>query len=460
MGNITILDASGTEIIPVQVPGLEARSPRARGAVMQGAAGTVSAVAKKRVEADEAALRAIFGDTKIDRIDPLFERGTRVNETGVANFRKIRKEVEALPRGDHAAFAKYQEIRAEGRGDMDVDLSIIEPGAVPGSIHANGEEFALTPTAWEHLFSLAGAPKYAAAHAPYASPAVLTAMLKEYRPTDSRSLVAAFRTGGVEGRALPAGVAGEVYRIASPRYTAADADFVLGSLLSTSHDLMQGWRGDITYDGEKLSMDFLSMPDEVIDLAAGDVFKIGLRLRANDVREGGIVAEIMAWRNRCLNLIVIGRATKEILSLKHMGAIGDIHLGLSSAFAEAEVQFGHFRHQWGIARSEKLITPELPADRFFEGLAASKLTSLPGDTAMVKELLLSAWMEEPGYTRADVVNAVTRAAHEGARYKDAFTIGKVETEAGSLLHDSRLVSKVEAALADLDGKKARKTAQA
>lgn len=461
---ITVMDQNGETIVPVTPEGLEARSPRARGAVMQGEAGTVSQVAKRRVEADEAALRGIFGNKQIDSIEPLFERGTRVNSTGVANFRKIRKAHDALPRADHAAFAKYQEIRAEGRCDMDVDLSLAEPGPTEGSVVLNGDLFTLTPTAWEHFFTMAGAPKYAAAHAPYAPPEVLSAMLKAYRPKDSKQLVAAFRTGSVNGsggeRALPAGTGGEVYRIASNRYTAFDADTVLATLLSTSHDLMAGWKGDITYDGEKLSMDMLAMPDEVIDLAAGDVFKIGIRLRANDVREGGISADLIAWRNRCLNLIVIGTAQTEIFNARHMGNVADIHMGLASVMAQAEVAFGHFRHQWGIARSEIIVTPELPADRLFEGLAASKLVSLPGDTMTVKELLLSAWMEEPGFTRADVVNAVTRAAHEGARYRDPFTIGKVEEEAGSLLHDPRLVSKIEAALADADGKKARKAARA
>ena len=455
MANITIMNADGSIVGPT--PEAVAPSPRARGAVMQGAAGTVSAVAKRRIEADETALRAIFGNEKIDAIPPVYERGSRVNSTGVANFRKLRREHDAMPRADHAAFAQYTAIRAEGREDMDIDLSLAEPGEVPGTVLVNGENFTLTPTAWEHFFQLAGAPKYAAAHAPYAPPAVLHAMLKEYRPKDARRLVAAFRKGAVAGingeRALPAGAGGEIYRIASERYTPFDADAVLGTLLATSHDLMAGWKGDITYDGEKLSFDLISMPDEVIDLAAGDVFKIGMRLRANDVREGGIIAELLVWRNLCLNLIIIGRASTEILNLRHMGNPGDIHMALAGVMAQAEVAFGHFRHQWGIARSEIIITPQLTADRMFEGLAASKITALPGDTGAVKTMLLNAWLEEPGFSRADVVNAVTRAAHESARYADPFAISKVEEAAGSMLRDTRLVSKVEAALADLDSKK-------
>lgn len=449
---IQLIGSNGAIVAP------EAQSiePQGRGAVMTGKGGTVSQVAKRRVEADERALRAIFGNKQIDRITPLFERGTRVNSTGEANFRKLRREMEKLPTADVAAMSAYQAIRAEGREDMDIDLSLAEPGPVPGTVSVNGDVFTLTPTAWEHFFQHAGAPKYAAAHAPHAKPKVLEAMLEEYR-SESKPLVAAYRRGAVAGvngeRALPAGTGGEIYRIASPRYTAFDADAVLATLLHTSHELMAGWRGDITYDGEKLAFDMVSMPDEVIDLAAGDVFKIGLRLRANDVREGGISGDLIAWRNRCLNLIVIGQATTEIFNARHMGSAMDIHVGLASIMAQAETAFGHFRHSWGQARSEIVMTHQLPADRFFEGLAGSKMLSLPGDTGAVKSMLLNAWMEEPAFDRAAVVNAVTRAAHEGATYKDAFTIGKVEAEAGKLLTDSRLVSKVEAALADLDSKK-------
>jgi hypothetical protein len=419
----------------------KAKSP----VTMTGEAGTVSTVAAARIARQRRALVETFGEEAAARTDPIYPAGSRVNETGVRNFTIERRKIDSMPDGATAAYDRLKAIQRENRAETEMDLSLVGFDAKTGAVTLNGMDVDLTPTAWEHAFGLCpDAPRFAAAHAPHASLAVRAAMLNDYLPRESKQLVAAYREVGIDGRTLERP---EVYRIASTKYTAFDADMVLASLLSSSADLMQTWKGDVRYDGERLALDFLSMPDQVVDLAAGDVFKIGLRLRANDVREGAITGELVAWRNRCLNLIVIGQLKHALFSLKHVGAPTEIHVALASAFAEAEVKFGAFRHDWGQARSEILLTDGMPANRFFEGLSKAKILSLPGKETEVAAGLLSAWMEEPGFTRADVVNAVTRSVHEGFRWRGAFDADAVEREAGSLLTDKNLVRKVELALA-------------
>lgn len=443
---------SGTVIVPVAgasadeaIATPQPKAVSGRGAVMTGEAGTVSQVAVERIARQRKALVEVFGEQSVVRADPIYPAGSRVNETGVRNFAVKRREFDRLPNGVEASMATLKGIVNEQRAESEIDLSLAQFDAATGAITMNGEAFDLTPTAWGHVFGLcADAPKGAVAHAPHASLAVRAAMLNDYLPRESKKLVAAYRTTSIEGKPL---ARPEVYRLASTKYTPFDADMVLASLLQSSSDLMESWKGEVRYDGERLALDFLSMPDEVIDLAAGDVFKIGLRLRANDIREGSITGELVAWRNRCLNLIVIGTLKHNLFSLKHVGSAFDIHAALSGAFAEAEVKFGTFRHDWGVARSEIVIDNAMPADRLFEGIAKARILSLPGKETEIASNLLSAWMEEPGFTRADVVNAVTRSVHESFRWGSAFDADDVEREAGSLLTDRNLKKKIEIALA-------------
>lgn len=407
-------------------------------------AGVVSQIAQSRIQRQRQTLTQIFGEEKVKRADPIYPPGSVVNDTGVSNFKEFRQDLERLPNGDIACFDTLKEILKEGRAETELDASFIEPGPQPGTVIVNGSPYRFTPKAMGHLFSLINAPQYAAAHAPYASAAVLAQMLNDYAPREERRLVAAFRKMGVRGADADFPT---IYRVASERYTPFDADKVLVTLLHTCPELLQSWKGQVRYDGDRLVIDFLSMPDTVVDLAAGDVFKIGIRFRANDVREGSIIVELMVWRNMCLNLIVIGEMSTEMMNLRHAGAMEDIFTMISSAMPKGELAFADFRHAWGNARSERIITSELPADKFMEGLAHSKILSLPGDTGVVKSALIDAWLKEPGYDRASVVNAVTRSVHENFKWKDEFASGKVEAEAGKMLTDRYLVSKVEAALA-------------
>lgn len=406
-------------------------------------AGVVSEIARTRIARHRQALVEIFGEGAAKRTDPIYPAGSVVNETGVRNFKIKRQELERLPTGDVACFDTLKQVLAEGRMETELNAQWITPGEEPGTMMVNDSIYRFTPKALGHLFSLIGAPQYAAAHAPYASAAVLAQMIHDYMPRQERKLVAAFRKAGVGGAPMDLPT---VYRVASEKYTAYEADRLLVTLLHTCPDLLKGWRGEVKYDGERLVIDFMAMPDSVVDLAAGDVFKIGMRMRANDVREGSITFDLIAHRNRCLNLIVIGELETQMMNVRHTGAMEDIFTMVSSAMPKAELAFAEFRHAWGIARSEQIITNDLPADKFMEGLAASKMLSLPGDTGAIKSALLNAWLEEPGYDRAAVVNAVTRAVHEQFSWRDQFGSTKVEAEAGRMLTDRHLVSKVEVAL--------------
>lgn len=55
------------------------------------------------------------------------------------------------------------------------------------------------------------------------------------------------------------------------------------------------------YDGTGGRATALWMPDQVVDLVAGDLFKVGVRIQTDDTGRGRIRVAGVVWRNRCLN---------------------------------------------------------------------------------------------------------------------------------------------------------------
>ena len=99
------------------------------------------------------------------------------------------------------------------------------------------------------------------------------------------------------------------------------------------------------------------MPDLVADLACGDIFKAGVRVRTDDTGGGRIVVEAVLFRNRCLNLIIIGEAGVPALQQVHRGDLGDIEGRIAVAVREARELIAPFLESWGKARQAKVSDP-------------------------------------------------------------------------------------------------------
>ena len=151
------------------------------------------------------------------------------------------------------------------------------------------------------------------------------------------------------------------------------------------------------------------MPDQVVDIAAGDIFKVGVRIQADDSGKGRIKIAGVVFRNRCLNLIVIGEGTVETVSLVHRGDPARILALLKEGAEAARGKVGVFLEAWGHARTVK-IDPVKTIRSWIE----EKKVTVAGErkTDALMEIFLGAWQKEPGDTLADAVNAVSRAAHE------------------------------------------------
>ena len=153
------------------------------------------------------------------------------------------------------------------------------------------------------------------------------------------------------------------------------------------------------------------MPDHVADLAAGDVFKVGVRVETDDTGQGRIRVHGVVYRNLCLNLILIDEATVQAASAVHRGDSNKLVRKVVAGVATAKQSVSKFLSAWEKARQTPLDVPatlrtwvdkrriEVPGRRNEEQRAEDVVA------------LLDAWNQEPGDTLADAVNAITRAAH-------------------------------------------------
>ena len=97
------------------------------------------------------------------------------------------------------------------------------------------------------------------------------------------------------------------------------------------------------------------------------------------------------------------------ISQVHRGDPTVIIEALHTGVEEAREKVGNFLEAWGKARTLKL-DPAKTIQKWVEG----KQLKVKGerDKERLTRIFLSHWAKEPGDTLADVVNAVTRAAHE------------------------------------------------
>lgn len=357
------------------------------------AAGQVSEVAQLRVAQQERWLK----DSGFAPAPPLFAAGTRVLPLGDENFRVERKRVEALPRFRDAADLVSAQIRTEDREDVSARSSRIAMDE-EGRLVVDGVAMAMEPGSFLQLANLVGfgvGGRYLANHCP--APLRAENVNRQLGLLRERDLVLRTRRAASGSR--------QVFAAVTPTYSAVDTDEVLGTITEWLTDA----RAEVRYDGSGIRATGLWMPDTVIDLAAGDVFKAGVQLRTDDVGRGRIRLSGVAWRNLCLNLIVIDVGEVETVALVHRGDRERIVSQVRDGVEQARATVANFLGAWGFARTVKVDA----AERIRKLVEEQKLSPRGAkERDAVVDALLGAWQVEPGDSVADVANALTRAAHE------------------------------------------------
>ena len=364
--------------------------------------GAVSHLALERIRRHEESLR----ERGIALPPPIYAPGTEVVQLGNDNFRTSRQAWEDMPLTVDGLAEVQRAVRSEDRQDFTVrvrDLRMQDDGILQfgeGPLHL--EEQGLRALVTRNSEVLPRAGELVATLAADLRAEVLNRQLAQVSNDKRLKLRTRVARGGQR----------QVYAVVSERYAAFDADEVAGTLAGAL--VGSGMRGEVVYDSRTTSFraDGILHADEVVDLAAGDVFKLGVQFRSNDAAGGSIVGRAIAWRNLCLNLIIIGTGETELLRRRHIGDVADVLSDAQTAATQAGTLFADFAAEWSVLRRTKatdVFDVETMEDAVAELALMGGLDVGVRRDALV-EMLLSGWRTEPGETLADLVNSVS-AAH-------------------------------------------------
>jgi hypothetical protein len=449
-------------------------------------AGEVDAVgaARSRTDAD-ALIAAGFSPT-----DPVYERGSRVNSTGVRNARRERIEHDKKPLVVDATTDLIGRIQAEKRRtvivpsggigmddqgrivatdctvdgkpceDVAVNVSKAAFGALTTRLGYKGAEYlarmpvsarAFNVNMWRSVIS--GSNPDLATEAKAISTSLGRPPVGE---AEQCALRLRTKRDGSE----------EVFAVVSPTYTPYDADLIADSIrracmntqeVTTSvggetfaADLSQA-RGRMTYDGAKSRFEVMfhsNIQPEVY--VAGEFFKAGVLIRTDDTGGGGCRVVPVVWQNMCLNLIIVEACASDAISIWHLGNVQALAKKFEAAFKKSIGRLGHFMKAWGYACKDDVLAltrqgqSGVPANveqalpGLFNGILNAKLVSIPGKREDVVEQLCRQWEADDsgakvhGLTRASLVNAFTRYAHTIVM-DDPWAEDEIQRDAGRLL---------------------------
>lgn len=399
-------------------------------------AGFVDAEGKARSQADVDALTA----SGFKMAETVYERGTIVNQTGVDNARASRDEWLSMPPVTDACRAHEARVVAEQRKDS--VGPVCELAMLP-----NGDLTAKGRTAGAHmtgraLRQLASKFEDAAHGGSYlmSCPTELRAVNVNHwtsvaKPDATVKLRA--RNGLKHGTR-------EVFAVVSESYACFDGDKVAEAFRIAAPE---GARGTVRYDGERTTIDAhfqtTVQPEKFV---AGEVFRVGVQVTTSDVGGGAIVVRSTALQNLCRNLIILDAAALPIASLRHVGNVQTLAAKFRAAIVKATSAIAPFLVRWNYACTERLTGNYAGTSAHdvmrgtFAGLVDGGLR-LPGHSAKESiDSLIGMWAKDhssatlsyDGATRAAVVNALTRAAHE-LKFEDPWVVDDLQETAAKLL---------------------------
>ena len=425
--------ASGFTGRLIKAPEVTATTIPERGTVTRTvASGTVSDIALARQAVIDRELMALG----LSPTPPVFAAGSVVVDLGVDNFRTSRQEWEALPTVAEAVDAVVGRITAERRTDVRMKVTDIHMNPNGTLTRGNGE-IGVERNALRQLLSRCRVFPDAFRVMEKAPPSTRAAFFNDMIRRYSAEIGDARMTLRVRNH--PKTGSPQAFAVVGPGYAAFDADRVASVLPAAFAG--KDARAEIVYDPASTSLraDVLYHANRVTDLSAGDVFKGGLRIGTSDDATSSIYGGPLAYRNLCLNLIVIATETADMFRRIHRGSVNDIGSAVANAADRVNAAFEGFAHLWGNARSTAINRISLYGNTY--STVPDALTGLVDDGRITLgvardaavEWLLRGHAEEPGDTFADMLNAITRL-HSIEKVPVSVSQA-AENEAGRLLTD-------------------------
>lgn len=422
------------------------------------------------VEADRARAIAdvqLLGAKGLALAPTLYTIGSRVVSDGVDRARELRAEFDRLPSTVDGCAQIVQRVTSERRADEATTLGgiqwhddgtiTIQGGPTDGPVRmasgatmtgrfgGSGSRVALSDRALSGIVSRIGCGGHrylAECEAPLRAHNIREQIADRARGSEPLVL----RTRNQNGQRV-------AFSAVSESYQPFDADKTAAAIALALPET----RAAIKYDGDRLTCDALShstvQPERYV---TGEVFRVGVRVSTDDTGSGAIKIDAVAFQNACLNLIIINVGALPVARIRHVGDERKLARAVAEGLRDARSAVAPFLARWNAAcsedlraRAESIATKTLPvgASDLMRGIFAGLLDgglSLPGRPreATINDLV-SAWERDHSSatatiatSRAAVVNAITRAAHE-ISFEDPFSSAELERTAAELLWPSR-----------------------
>jgi len=387
----------------------------------------MSAEGKARAEADERAARDAGWAPK----KPIYATGRLVNEWGIDNADKSRRQYDDQPLAREALTDLVDTVRAEKRADLDVSTEQIKLNKQGQIVMPSGETIAIEQATFNDLVRALDLPPGAGSYLSDCDPELRAWNVNQWTAGKGNT---AWIPKSIKLRTRIERCGRTVYAVVSDSYATYDVDQIAHRLAQV---IPADGRGEVIYDGRKFQADVLWHSDVKPEkYVAGEFFKTGLRFRSDDTGGGSCNGSALLWRNLCLNLVILDIAERELFRLRHFGNVGRFRYKINEGIREGLRATEHFRRAWGYAVDDQITPESVKCDKrapSLDDLMWGVFLAEARRTDAIKRAevpaLVRAWQIEPSATRAGVANAITRHAQT----VDPFRADDLERYAGSLL---------------------------
>ena len=211
------------------------------------------------------------------------------------------------------------------------------------------------------------------------------------------------------------------------------------------------FRGHVEYDPNTTDVRFdaahMASPT-VLDPTVGDIFRGGIKGKTNDAGGGAFVVQPFVGRIICINC-TIADAYAPGVRKAHRGDMAAAIQGIRDAAELAAEVVPLFAADWSVLRDTPIsavdweanlgrlsldtratLSSDPTAANVIRALVESKKLDAKIGRDTLVQVMLSSFADEPGETLADIINAVTRAAHERV---PVLVGAKLEQDAGALV---------------------------
>lgn len=221
----------------------------------------------------------------------------------------------------------------------------------------------------------------------------------------------------------------EVFAAQSPRSPSFDADLAIAAFAADAHPTA---KGTAQYDGRKWK--FSSEVRSHIEPTVGEIFEGSVWISGTDDGSSAIHIGAEVVRVRCINLTTL--SSVDIENIRHHGRQLNFEERIKAALSKAHAKIEAFAEVWANAERQEIAdnAAQHGIDKVFDLMVKKRLVYVPGvEHDMMVGRLMQAWTSEPGYNKADVLNAVTRAAHSNT-WDNPWATENLAEQAGKLLY--------------------------